>query len=77
MNGSESVMPSIVLLQPVAVLNRYIMTSEHTKDKTVKFFQEHSYFGLEADNVIVFEQHMLPCFTFEGQIILAGKHKVC
>lgn len=52
------------------------MTSEHTKGKTMDFFKEHNYFGLEAENVVVFEQHMLPCFTFDGQIILADKYKV-
>ena len=60
----------------VSCMFRYIMTSEHTKEKTRQFFQQHSYFGLSAENVVLFEQHMLPCFTFEGNIILADKHKV-
>merc|ERR1712180_237973 len=40
------------------------------------FFAEHDYFGLAADNIVVFEQGTLPCFTFDGKIILGERHKV-
>ena len=52
------------------------MTSEHTMQSTKDFFSSHQYFGLQADNVIFFEQHMLPCVTFEGKVILEQRHKI-
>lgn len=46
------------------------MTSEHTMEPTLEFFGNHNYFGLQKDNLVVFEQYMLPCLTQEGKIIL-------
>ncbi|KAG0728804.1 UDP-N-acetylhexosamine pyrophosphorylase [Chionoecetes opilio] len=54
----------------------YIMTSEHTKEPTIDFFARNHYFGLEKENLVVFEQGMLPCFTFDGKIILEGPSKI-
>ncbi|XP_045125416.1 UDP-N-acetylhexosamine pyrophosphorylase-like isoform X2 [Portunus trituberculatus] len=54
----------------------YIMTSEHTKEPTMDFFARNHYFGLEKENLVVFEQGMLPCFTFDGKIILEGPSKI-
>ena len=55
---------------------RYIMTSEHTKEPTLDFFRHRDYFGLEEENLVVFEQGMLPCFTFDGKIILETKSQI-
>ena len=52
------------------------MTSEHTKEPTLDFFRRQNYFGLEEDNLIVFEQGMLPCFTFDGKIIMESKSQI-
>ena len=57
-------------------ISRYIMTSEHTKESTRLFFKKHDYFGLCPDNVILFEQNMLPCMTFDGKVILEKTYKV-
>eukprot|EP00117_Sycon_ciliatum_P034969 scpid50080/ scgid26590/ UDP-N-acetylhexosamine pyrophosphorylase; UDP-N-acetylgalactosamine pyrophosphorylase; UDP-N-acetylglucosamine pyrophosphorylase len=54
----------------------YIMTSEHTKGKTEEFFVQHDHFGLNASDVVIFEQDMLPCFAFDGKIILESTHQV-
>ncbi|XP_057298013.1 UDP-N-acetylhexosamine pyrophosphorylase-like [Hydractinia symbiolongicarpus] len=54
----------------------YIMTSAATLKSTVDYFQENSYFGLEQSNVNFFEQHQLPCLTFEGKLILSSTGSV-
>ncbi|KAK3727634.1 hypothetical protein RRG08_032595 [Elysia crispata] len=54
----------------------YIMTSEHTKEATENFFSSHNHFGLSRENVVLFEQSLLPCFDFDGKIILETKSKM-
>lgn len=54
----------------------YIMTSEFTLVPTEKFFEENNYFGLEASNIIMFEQRMIPAVTFDGKVILENKGKL-
>lgn len=52
----------------------YIMTSEHTMAPTAEFFKDHSFFGLNEDDILFFEQGRLPCFDFHGKIFLDEKH---
>ncbi|XP_047522522.1 UDP-N-acetylhexosamine pyrophosphorylase [Pieris napi] len=54
----------------------YIMTSEHTKAPTAKYFKDHSFFGLNEGNIVYFKQGTLPCFDFEGKILLDEKHHI-
>lgn len=54
----------------------YIMTSEHTKQPTADYFKSHSYFGLNEEDIVYFEQGTLPCFDFEGKIFLDEKYHV-
>lgn len=54
----------------------YIMTSEATKGPTEEFFKKHNYFGLDRHNIVMFEQSTLPCFGFDGKILLDQPYKV-
>ncbi len=54
----------------------YVMTSGPTRQPTERFFQEHDYFGLCKDDVLIFEQGVLPCISNEGKILLESKAKV-
>lgn len=58
------------------VIPWYVMTSGPTRGPTEKFFQEHDYFGLRKDDVVIFEQGVLPCISNEGKILLETKSKV-
>ncbi len=51
----------------------YIMTSASTVSPTTDFFRRHGHFGLDPSSVVVFQQGTLPCFTFDGKMILSSK----
>lgn len=52
------------------------MTSEFTLGPTAEFFKEHDFFHLDPNNVVMFEQRMLPAVTLDGKAILERKDKV-
>ena len=54
----------------------YIMTSEQTKEPTIDFFKTNNWFGLEEENIVFFEQEMLPCVDFFGKLMLQDKFSV-
>jgi UDP-N-acetylglucosamine/UDP-N-acetylgalactosamine diphosphorylase len=54
----------------------YIMTSGPTDKATLKFLAANKYFGLDPDDVVIFKQGLLPCFDFDGKILLDGKDSV-
>ena len=54
----------------------YIMTSASTVEPTTEFFKKNRYFGLKASNVVVFQQGTLPCYGFDGKIIMASKSEI-
>lgn len=54
----------------------YVMTSIDTDDKTQNFFKDHNYFGLNAQDVVFFQQGLLPCLTKDGHIMLESAGRV-
>ena len=48
----------------------YIMTSAENNGDTVKFFEEHNYFGYPKDKVIFFIQGKLPMIDPNGKILI-------
>lgn len=54
----------------------YIMTSEHTMEPTRAYFEENNYFGMRKKDIYMFEQGSLPCYGFDGKILLDEKYIV-
>jgi UDP-N-acetylglucosamine/UDP-N-acetylgalactosamine diphosphorylase len=59
-----------------AVVPWYVMTSGPTRRPIEEYFEANKYFGLEKENILIFEQGVLPCISNEGKIILESKGKV-
>jgi UDP-N-acetylglucosamine/UDP-N-acetylgalactosamine diphosphorylase len=60
-----------------AIVPWYVMTSGPTRKPTEDFFRENHYFGLKKENVMVFEQGVLPCISNDAKILMESKSKVC
>lgn len=48
----------------------YIMTSEATSEVTRVFLRDNNYFGLNKDDIFIFEQGLLPALDDNGKIIM-------
>ncbi len=54
----------------------YIMTSPSNHAETIKIFRKNDYYGLDPENVVIFQQGTLPNFGFDGKILLADKANI-
>ena len=54
----------------------YVMTSPSNHAATTEILKETDYYGLDAHNVLLFQQGTLPNFAFDGKILLADKGKI-
>jgi UDP-N-acetylglucosamine/UDP-N-acetylgalactosamine diphosphorylase len=54
----------------------YIMTSPLNQHQTIEIFRKNDYYGLEPNNVFIFQQGTLPNFAFDGKILLADKGEI-
>ena len=43
---------------------------------TQEFFKKNGHFGLDNENIVFFEQFMLPCLSNDGKVLLDEKHKM-
>jgi UDP-N-acetylglucosamine/UDP-N-acetylgalactosamine diphosphorylase len=62
-----------VVKQADAWIPLFIMTSTENNEETVKFFEQHNYFGYSSDNVFFFVQEQLPTVDTNGKLMLADK----
>jgi UDP-N-acetylglucosamine/UDP-N-acetylgalactosamine diphosphorylase len=54
----------------------YIMTSPLNHEATVEILDKSGYYGLDPQNVFVFQQGTLPNFAMDGRILLAAKGQI-
>lgn len=54
----------------------YVMTSGPTRKATESYFKESKYFGLSEENVIFFDQGVLPALTDDGKIFLQDQSTI-
>ena len=54
----------------------YIMTSEDNNDETVKFFEDHKYFGCNPNSVHFFKQSKLPILSEKGEVLVGEDYRV-
>lgn len=51
----------------------YIMTSPLNRTETEEIFNSNQYYGLDKENVFIFQQGTMPNFSLDGKILLADK----
>lgn len=54
----------------------FIMTSHANHEETVRFFRDHSFFGLPEQEVTFFRQGRMPAVDLDGQILLESRGSI-
>ena len=54
----------------------YIMTSVDNNNDTIKFFEDHNFFGYQREKVKFFTQNVLPLMDFEGNLLVDKNFKL-
>lgn len=54
----------------------YVMTSPLNDRQTREIFSSNDYFGLDRDDVMIFQQGTMPNFSFEGKVLMAEKDRI-
>lgn len=54
----------------------FIMTSVANNDVTVRFFEEHNYFGYPKDRIHFYVQDVAPTCDYNGKVFLDSKYRV-
>lgn len=54
----------------------YIMTSELNYNQTVEILRSNDYYGLQEEDVFIFQQGTLPNFSTDGKILMADKDTI-
>ena len=54
----------------------FVMTSAQNDEQTQSFFRENNYWGLASEDVVFFQQGLIPAISFDGKILLENKSKV-
>lgn len=55
----------------------FVMTSDSTKSMTIEYFEKNNYFGFNKNDMVFFEQDVLPCVDIETKkILLSEKNRI-
>lgn len=65
-----------IVRQSGAWIPFYIMTSDKNHEATVRFFQEHDYFGYDREHISFFRQEMAPASDYDGKVYMEAKSRI-
>jgi UDP-N-acetylglucosamine/UDP-N-acetylgalactosamine diphosphorylase len=57
-------------------IHLFVMTSPATDQTTKAYFEQQKYFGLEQGQVHFVQQAVMPCFSLNGQLLLAERDRL-
>lgn len=54
----------------------YIMTSPDNHEATVNFFKDHDYFNYDVEDVLFFQQEVLPAVDYDGKLLMKSPYEL-